>query len=87
MEGAPRVNFLFHPASPRVAEPVRFVDVTQAERRGSFVSRSWRFGDGAKARGVAPTHRFRRPGDYTVRLRVVMGEGGTGVVERTVRVG
>lgn len=82
----PRANFLFHPAAPRVAEPVRFVDVTQEEPAGEVSSRSWRFGDGGTGRGVAPTHRFSRAGDYVVELRVVMREGTAGVVARTVQV-
>ncbi len=50
---------------------------------GNITSHSWDFGDGSTSPEVNPTHTFRNPGIYTVRLRVT-GPGGRSNVSRDI---
>lgn len=50
---------------------VKFTD----KSRGKITSRLWKFGDGRTSTRISPTHRYGKPGKYTVRL-LVDGPGG-----------
>ncbi len=60
---------------------VRFTN----QSTGSISQHNWDFGDGSTATDVNPSHTFRTPGIYTVRLRV-RGPGGTSNVSREINV-
>jgi large repetitive protein len=47
---------------------------------------AWRFGDGRRASGASPRHRYRRPGRYVVRLTVTDDDGGRSTDTARVRV-
>jgi len=56
---------------------------------GDTLTFSWDFGDGGKAQGAKVSHRFKKPGTYTVRLRADDGTGlksSVGQDEITVQV-
>jgi plastocyanin len=53
---------------------------------GTIVQHLWEFGDGATSSLQQPTHRFARPGTYTVRLAVWDDFGSTGTFVRTITV-
>ena len=74
-------------ASPAVAAvSVRFSGAGSSARGSSLIGYSWSFGDGATAAGIAPNHRYRRPGTYSVSLTVRDATGATAAMTRTVRV-
>lgn len=52
---------------------------------GTISQHNWDFGDGSTATDVNPSHTFRNPGIYTVRLRV-QGPGGNSNVSREINV-
>jgi PKD repeat protein len=60
---------------------VRFTN----QSTGSISQHNWDFGDGSTATDVNPSHTFRNPGVYTVRLRV-RGPGGNSNVSREINV-
>lgn len=47
----------------------------------------WTFGDGSHKDGARVTHVYRRPGSYTVRLRLVDGSGNVSTVSRRLKIG
>ncbi len=51
-----------------------------------IVSYAWDFGDGGTGQGVAASHVFNLPGNYSVRLTVQAQGGGSGIVVRVVNV-
>jgi hypothetical protein len=62
---------------PRAGQVVRFSAVRSTDPDGRVAIHRWRFGDGKHARAAKAKirHRFRRPGRYTIRLRVRDDEG------------
>lgn len=60
-------------ASPN--EPVEFSGAGSADSDGTIVSHNWDFGDGSNAEGVAVSHTYKKPGTYTVVLRVTDDSG------------
>ncbi|MBI4602068.1 MAG: PKD domain-containing protein [Planctomycetes bacterium] len=67
----PAVEFSAVPNRGEVPLTVRFGDLST----GQIQSWEWDFGDGATAIEQNPTHTYREPGKYTVRLKVA-GPGG-----------
>jgi len=61
---------------------VQFFDKTNAR----VDSHQWDFGDGNTSKSQTPTHRFARPGKYTVRLTVTGITGKNSRIERVVEV-
>jgi len=56
-----------------------------SQSTGSISEYNWDFGDGSSAADANPSHTFRNPGIYTVRLRV-RGPGGSSNVSREINV-
>jgi PKD repeat protein len=69
---APSASFTAQPTQGLAPLTVRFTNTSA----GTISSYSWDFGDGIKSSLANPTHRYNRPGAYTVRL-VVTGPGGS----------
>lgn len=59
------VNFQATPALPRAGEAVTFKNVSSGGEDWS-----WTFGDGGTSTLKSPTHTFKKPGEYLVRLTV-----------------
>lgn len=59
------VNFQATPVLPRAGEPVTFKNVSSGGEDWS-----WTFGDGASSTLKSPTHTYKKPGEYLVRLTV-----------------
>ena len=74
---APTVRFSASPLRGPAPLDVRFEEACI----GPVSVWEWDFGDGSKNRGRYLTHRFEKPGSYTVRLKAT-GPGGTTILER-----
>jgi hypothetical protein len=69
-------NFSAGPARGKAPLRVKFTD----KSRGDVVSWLWKFGDGRRSHKQHPTHVYKKPGHYTVTLRVTgAAEQGTSV--------
>lgn len=75
-------SFTFSPTTPGLNQDVSFNASASTPSNGSF---NWNLGDGATASGVMHTHRYARPGNYTVILTVTNG-GQSATAARTVSV-
>jgi PKD repeat protein len=53
---------------------------------GRVVKYAWTFGDGTTTASARPSHTYRRPGSFTLRLTVTDDSGATGTASRTIRV-
>lgn len=80
----PRAAFSWEPEEPLVGQEVRFHDESTDDRR--IVSRRWDFGDGSTSTERNPTHVYRQPGSYTVRLRVKDDDGLSDTESHTIHV-
>jgi len=70
------------PNPVKEGDPVRF----QSEVTGAApVTQEWEFGDGTTGSGVAPSHTYEEPGEYTVRL-VASNEDGEDSAALTMQV-
>ena len=79
---------------PHAAFDVRWLDTETVEfdasrsfaRRGSIVEYEWDFGDGTQAEDVLHviSHRYERPGPYTVSLRVRESAGLEATAQRVI---
>ena len=70
----PEARFEFSPATPAVADPIRFID-TSIGWDGTIVSWEWDFGDGHTSREREAIHRYETSGNHQVRLVVRDSEG------------
>lgn len=75
----PRARLRLSPRSGVVwaGEPLRLDARGSRDRDGRIARYRWRFGDGASTTSTRPVlrYRYRRPGRYTVRLKVTDDEG------------
>jgi YVTN family beta-propeller protein len=73
----PRASLWVSPARRRAKKPLTFHASGSVDPDGKIDNYVWDFGDGGHVEGAASTrtHRYRRPGDYVVTLRVVDDEG------------
>lgn len=77
----PEASFTAFPSSGAAPLRVSFSDTTT----GTVSSHLWDFGDGYKSELTNPSHTFKEPGTYTVRL-TVGGAGGTDTARKTITV-
>ena len=82
--GSPNAWFSFHPPNPKTTDVVTFQDESTDD--GILVFRLWDFGDDSSTVLERPTHRFRVPGTYEVRLNVTDNDLQTHTVTRTITV-
>ncbi len=68
------------------SEQSREIDVTVPGKKVPVASYAWTFGDGERGTGATPTHTYREPGEYVVRLVVTDDDGQTAAREETVTV-
>ncbi|WP_276257340.1 PKD domain-containing protein [Haloglomus litoreum] len=84
--GEPSATFTVTTEGPMAGEPVAF-DAAESHGGGAdIVAYTWEFGDGGSAAGASVTHRFDTGGSYSVRLRVVNGDGETSSTTRDISV-
>ena len=80
--GALVARFTYYPSNPVPNEPVKFIDLSS----GNPVQWLWDFGDGTKATGKNPTHKFAREGDYKVTLTIRDASGNSDSTSKIVKV-
>jgi len=80
--GALVARFTYYPSNPVPNEPVKFIDLSS----GNPVQWLWDFGDGTKATGKNPTHKFAREGDYKVTLTIRDAGGNSDSTSKIVKV-
>ena len=57
-----------------------------SDPEGTEIKYQWDFGDGNKATGALPAHKFAKDGEYTVKLSITDAEGGEHDLAKTIRV-
>jgi PKD repeat protein len=84
----PTAVFTLSPDAPGVNQQL-FVDASASVAApGRTISRyDWNFGDGGFGSGVTESHRYSRPGTFTIGLTVTDSAGKTGTASLTVTVG
>ena len=80
-------RFSFKPRKPHAHKKVTFDARKSKEAGGKIASYSWKFGDGAKAKGRKVKHKFKKRGRYTVALTVRDAAGHKATVKHKVKVG
>ena len=70
----PVADFSWSPSEPSTRDTVHFHDRSH-DPDGWIVSWRWDFGDGHTSRERNPSHRYSRPGTYTVTLKVTDDDG------------
>ncbi len=84
----PTAAFTYSPASPGVAEWVRFDGTGSSDPDGTITGYTWSFGDGAPPVGGSVVyHQFAAPGSYLVTLTVQDNDAATNSTSRTIVVG
>lgn len=73
------VNFSYSPAEPRAGEKVQFTNLSSSGEEWE-----WTFGDVATSSLTSPSHIYKQPGKYTVRLKVDKKNAWTATKEVTV---
>lgn len=82
----PAATIKASPAGGAAPLTVRFDGSGSSDPDGKVASYSWAFGDGAKATGGKPTHKYAKPGSYTVTLTVTDDSGATAAATRKITV-
>jgi PKD repeat protein len=73
-------------SSGRLPLRVRLDATGSSDPDGRVVKYAWTFGDGTTTASARPSHTYRRPGSFTLRLTVTDDSGATGTASRTIRV-
>jgi PKD repeat protein len=83
----PTAVFSVSPDAPGVNQQM-FVDgnASQAAPGRTITRYDWNFGDGGFGSGVTESHRYSRPGNFTISLTVTDSAGKTGTATATVSV-
>jgi PKD repeat protein len=84
MRKNPVVGFYYTPGDPSTSDTIEFYDQSYDPAGGGIASQSWRFGDGATAKGCCPTHRYAADGTYALMLTVHTTDGRTASRSRDV---
>ncbi|MCW3069902.1 MAG: domain containing protein [Solirubrobacterales bacterium] len=82
----PSASFSFSPSPGTAGAAVSFNGAASRDPDGAITGYTWRFGDGAIASGVAPSHAYAAPGSYTVTLTVTDSAGQSASATQTVPV-
>ena len=83
----PRCGFTYEPEKPTTADDVNFFDRSTDPFGGTIASWQWDFGDGSGSSKRNPTHRYRKDGQYSVKLQVTDDEGATCQTSQTITIG
>jgi len=81
----PVSDFSFSPPTPSTLDTIEFTDRSY-DPDGEVVSWEWNFGDGTTSVGKGPTHKYSKPGTYTVRLTVTDNDGATNSIAKSITV-
>ena len=73
------IDFSYSPTEPRAGQSVLFTNLSSSGEEWA-----WTFGDGATSTLKSPSHTYKRPGTYTVILKVDNKNAWTEVKELTV---
>jgi len=79
----PQADFAFSPEEPRAGETVQFIDKS-IDEDGEVVKWEWDFGDGDISTVQSPSHKYARPGTYSVRLKVTDNEGASDTITKEI---
>ena len=77
----PKASFIAFPSSGTAPIRVSFSDTSS----GTVSSHLWDFGDGYRSEVANPSHTYKEPGTFTIKL-TVSGAGGTDSVTKTISV-
>ncbi len=77
------VSFVFSPTSPAMNTDVFFNASASTVVNGTY---TWNFGDGTTGAGITTTHRFTRPGTFTIVLTATNDFRQTASISRTITV-
>lgn len=83
---APTAAFSVTPESGAAPLEVELDASASSDPDGSITVYAWEFGDGEKGDGVAVSHTYGEPGEYTVTLTVTDDKGATAERQATVKV-
>jgi PKD repeat protein len=81
----PSANFTINDTAIDDSEMLQFTFSGTAEN--GIDSYLWNFGDGVTSTDAAPTHKYVKPGTYTVTLTVVDPDGDTSAIQKVIVVG
>jgi hypothetical protein len=82
----PVAKFSFSPSAPRTGQAVSFNATGSSDVDGTITSYTWTFGDGGTGSGETPTHVYRSPGNYTVKLTVTDNSDSAGTATHALTV-
>lgn len=63
-------DFVYSPEDPVTGQTVTFTNTSTGDENWKLKSLNWDFGDDYKSTSTAPTHIYRKPGVYTVTMKV-----------------
>ena len=86
VDSAPNVAFTASANPATAGSTVGFNAGSSSDSYGTITGYSWNFGDGATAAGLAPTHAYADPGNYTVSLTVTNNAGQSATQTGTITV-
>ena len=83
---APRALYTVEPKSGSTNSTFTFDASTSSDSDGNIASYSWDLGDGTEIRGKKITHKYARPGEFAVSLKVMDSKQGYSTMSRTLKV-
>ncbi|MEW5760314.1 MAG: alkaline phosphatase family protein [Candidatus Thermoplasmatota archaeon] len=82
---APTASFTYTPLKPVTGEKIYFKDASIPSDK-PIIAWSWDFGDGAISKNQNTLHIYKKPGKYTVSLRITDRIGRTNTTTQTITV-
>jgi len=80
-------DIIFSPISSTAPADIAFAADTGDILAGlTITSYSWNFGDGQTGSGTSVSHYYKNPGNYTVTLTMIDGNGGTHAISKDVSI-